>query len=463
MSEEMSEVVVERSAPPSVVAKPVSLNRHLFNLAWPSLIENLLQTMLGFVDLVFVGQLGPDAIAGVGLGTQTMFLLQVSFMGLAIGNTALVARAVGAKDKHEAERIAKQSLVLVTVLSAVIGIVGFFFSDSIIHLFGVTDSVATISGGFLRIISTFSITLGVMLVGGGTLRGSGDTRTPMVITGIINVINIVLDYLLIYGNFGFPQLGAIGSAVATTTARAVGGLMILYVLFKRGSILKLPVRGGWGFHRDSIARIINIGGPSAMEQFIMQLGLLVFNVLAVSLGTRELAAQQITFNIASFSFLPAFAFGVAALTLVGQNLGAKNPARAEQSAIQALKSGTAWMIVMGVGFLVWRGFLVGMYTNDPEVQRLGEMCLVFLALAQPFQSVGIVLGQALRGAGDTRATMMYTFVGVWVMRVGMGYLLGIVLGLGLFGMWIAWIGDFIARGVLVFLRFRAGHWKTIRV
>ncbi len=448
---------------PRVESEPLSLNRQLFELAWPSLIENLLQTMLGFVDLVFVGQLGPDAIAGIGLGGQFMFLLQVLFMGLAVGNTALVARAVGARDKPEAERIAKQSLVLTLVLSIGIGAVGFFFSDTIVRMTGATDGVTAIGGGFLRIVSTFSVVLGVMFIGGGTLRGSGDTRTPMLITGFINVINIVLDYLLIFGNFGFPRLGPVGSAVATTIARVIGAGLILYVLFKRGSILKLSWRGGWGFHRDAIGRIINIGGPSAAEQLVMQLGLLVFSVLAVSLGTNDLAAQQIAFNISSFSFLPAFAFGVAALTLVGQNLGAKDPERAEQSAIQALKSGTLWMGLMGIGFFIWRDFLVGIYTDNSDVQRLGEMCMIFIALAQPLLSVSIVLGQALRGAGDTRATLVFTFVGVWVMRVALGYLLGIVLGLGLFGMWLGWISDFLARAVLVWMRFHAGEWKTLRV
>ena len=442
---------------------PVSLNRQLFRLAWPSLIENLLQTMLGVVDLIFVGKLGADAIAGIGLGTQLMFLLQVLYMGLAVGNTALVARAIGAKDTHEAERIAKQSLVLVALVSLGIGIVGFFFADTIVGMTGAEKDVMAIGGGFLRIMSTFSIVLGVMFIGSGTLRGSGDTRTPMMITGFINVINIVLDYLLIFGNFGFPQLGAVGSAVATTSARAIGAALILYVLFKRGSILKLSWRGGWGLHRDAIARIVNVGGPSAMEQFFMQLGLLVFGLLAVSLGTKDYAAMQIAFNISTFSFLPAFAFGVAALTLVGQSLGAKNPLRAEQSAIQALKSGTLWMVLMGIGFFVWRNFLVSIYTTDPEVIRLGEMCMVFVALAQPFQSISIVLGQSLRGAGDTRSTLIYTFVGVWFVRVAFGYLIGIVLGFGFFGMWFAWIGDFIVRATLVWLRFATGKWKTIKV
>ncbi len=448
---------------PRVAGEPSSLNRQLFTLAWPSLIENLLQTMLGFVDLVFVGQLGADAIAGVGLGNQLMFLLQVLFMGLAVGNTALVARAIGAGDKSDAERIAKQSLVIAVVLSVGIGLIGWFYSDPIIRVMGAADDVSVIGAGFLRIVSTGSIVIGVMLIGGGTLRGSGDTRTPMLITGLINVINITLDYLLIFGNFGFPRLGPVGSAVATTIARGVGALLILYVLFKRGSILKLEWRGGWGFNRDAIARILNIGWAAAAEQIVFNVGFLVFSALAIFLGTADLAAQQIAFNISNFSILPAFAFGVAATTLVGQSLGAQDPARAERSAIQAMKSGMVWMVLMGVGFFFGRGFLVGMYTTDANVQRLGEMCLIFIAFAQPLQCTSIVLASALRGAGDTRATLVFTFIGIWVVRVAFGYLIGIVLGVGLFGMWLAWYADFLARAVLIVMRFRAGRWKALRV
>ncbi len=440
-----------------------SLNRQLFGLAWPSLIENLLQTMLGFVDLVFVGQLGPDAIAGVGLGNQLMFLLQVAFMGLSVGNQALVARAIGAGDHRDAERVAKQSLVIAVALSLGIGAIGLGFSDMIIAVMGATPEVNSIGSSFLRVVSAFSIVIGVMLIGGGTLRGSGDTRTPMVITGFINVINIVLDYLLIFGNFGFPQLGAVGSAVSTTIARAVGAALILYVLFKRGSVLKLSIRRGWEWHRATIGRILNIGLPSAGEQIVFQLGFLTFSAIAISLGTDDLAAQQIAFNISNFSILPAFAFGVAALTLVGQSLGAQDPDRAEASAVQALKSGMAWMVVMGVGFYIWRDFLVGMYTDDPTVKQLGTMCMVFIAVAQPLQAVSIVLSSALRGAGDTRATLVFTFIGVWIVRVAFGYLMGIICGLGLFGVWLGWIADFIARAGLVAWRFKQNRWKTLRV
>jgi putative MATE family efflux protein len=464
MSEDIS--LIEVDVIPSLDVddtQPASINRQLFRLAWPSLVENLLQTMLGFVDLAFVGRLGPDAIAGVGLGSQLMFLLQVLFMGLAVGNTALVARAIGAKNHRDAERIAKQSLVIAVALSIVIALIGFIFADNIIRLMGATDDVNAIGGGFLRVVSSFSVVIGVMLIGGGTLRGSGDTRTPMVITGLINVINIVLDYLLIFGNFGFPNMGPVGSAVATTIARAVGAVLILYVLFRRGSILKLPWRGGWGFHRDAIMRILNIGWPSAAEQVVFNLGFLVFSAIAINFGTADLAAQQIAFNISNFSTLPAFAFGVAALTMVGQSLGAKNAERAERCAMQAFKSGMVWMVLMGVGFFVFRTFLVGIYTDDPDVRRLGEMCLTFIALGQPPLSMWIVLSNALRGAGDTRATLVFTFIGIWGLRVGLGSLLGLVFHLGLFGMWLGWYADFIVRAVLVVIRFRAGRWKVLRV
>ncbi len=448
---------------PAVAGEPVSLNRQLFHLAWPSLVENLLQTMLGFVDLVFVGQLGADAIAGGGLGSQMMFLLQVAFMGLSVGNQALVARAIGSKDKQDAERIAKQSLLIAVAISLAVGVVGLFFSDPIIAVMGATPDVTAIGGGFLRIVSTFSIVIGIMLIGGGTLRGSGDTRTPMIITGVINLINIVLDYLLIFGNFGFPQLGPIGSAVSTTCARAVGSVLVLYVLFKRGSILRLPLRGGWGLNRNAISRILNIGWPAALEQVVFQLGFLTFSAIAILLGTDDLAAQQVAFNVSNFSILPAFAFGVAALTLVGQSLGAKDPERAEQSSWQALKSGMVWMCVMGVGFYVWRDWLIGLYTNDPQVEKLGEMCLIFIALAQPLQAISVILASALRGAGDTRATLVFTFIGIWIVRVGVGFLIGIVLGLGLFGLWIGWIADFLTRAVLIAWRFKGARWKELRI
>jgi putative MATE family efflux protein len=456
-----AQIAALRQPPPPNA--PITINRRVLLLAGPSLIENLLQTMLMVFDMIFVGQLGKDAIAGIGLGGQLTFFLQVAFMGLAVGNTALVARAIGAGDLHQAERIAKQSLTLGVMVGVGIGLVTWFTADAIVGVMGATAEVSALASAFLRIVSLFSFAMGVMFIGSGTLRGAGDTLTPMWITGFINLINIFLAYAFIFGNFGFPRLGALGAAIAITTSRVIGACLIVYVLFKRNKVLPLDWRWGWGFHRDVIARILNIGLPSAAEQIVFQAGFLVFAAMAVSLGTANYAAQQIAFTISGFSIMPAFAFGVAATTLVGQNLGAKNPERAEQSAYQALQSGTVWMVVMGIAFLIWREPLVRLFTTDADVWGPAQMCLTFIALGQPFLSVSMILASALRGAGDTRATLAVTFIGIWLVRVFVGYVLGIVLGLGLFGMWIAWISDFAVRALLVSLRFRAGRWKTLRV
>ncbi len=443
--------------------EPTSLNRQIIALAWPSLVENLLQTMLGAVDLMFVGQLGDVAIAGVGLGNQLMNLLVVLFFGLSVGNQALVARAIGANDRKDAQRTAKQSLIIAALLSIIIAVLGFPIGQFVIGLMGAAPDVTQLGTSFMGITSVFALSLGIMVIGGGTLRGAGDTRTPMLVTGFINVVNILLDYGLIFGNLGMPKLGAIGSAYATSIARSIGALLILYVLFKRGSVVKLDWRRGWRIRTSSIARILNIGWPSAMEQIIFQFGFLVFSSMVVSLGTADLAAMQVSFNIANWSNLPAFAFGVAALTLVGQSLGAGDVPRAEATVRQSLKNAMVWMSVMGVAFIILRRQLFGMYTNDPDVINLGDLIMVFIALGQPIQSVAFVTASALRGAGDTRAPMVITAIGVWVVRVGVGYILGIILHLGLFGVWVGWICDFVMRATLLTLRFRTGRWKAIRV
>jgi putative MATE family efflux protein len=225
----------------------------------------------------------------------------------------------------------------------------------------------------------------------------------------------------------------------------------------------LDWRRGWAIRKSTIARILNIGWPSAAEQILFQLGFLAFSAIVVGLGTADLAAMQIAFNIAGFSILPAFAFGIAALTLVSSSLGAGDVPRAQDVAKQAVKSGIIWMSLMGVGFIIWRRELFGLYTNDETVLALGGMVMTFIALFQPLQAIAVVLASVLRGAGDTRATMVITTIGVWVVRVGVGYLLGIQLGMGLFGVWLGWCADFTTRATLILLRYRAGKWKRLRV
>ena len=409
-----------------------------------------------------IGRLGKDAIAGVGLANQVIGLLIIAFIGLAMGNTALVARYVGAGRKADAEEVVKHSFIIGVMIALVVGLLGFFGGGRIIALMGGNPEVSDLGGAFFRIIAAGSVTLMIMLIGGGTLRGAGDTRTPMVIVGSINLFNIGLAYVLIFGKFGLPPLGVLGSATAITIARTLGSILIFWALFRRGSVLRLPWRGSWRLRREVVAKIFNIGWPTGVEQGLFTIGLVIFSMVVVSLGTAEFAALQLAFSMTTISISAALGFSVAATTMVGQSLGGNNPQKAEETMSKALRSAIILMSAMGLVFIIFRRTLLGFYIQDPEVIRLGMLALVFVALVQPFQATSFTLAGGLRGAGDTRWTMFSTAISVWVMRVGVGVLLSLVLKLGFLGIWIGWLGDFVLRTVLVTIRYRSGKWKKIK-
>ena len=447
------------AAPPR---RPRTLREEVTALAWPSLVENILQTMLGVVNMMMVGRLGPASIASIGVAQQIVFTLQVAYSGLAVGNTALVARSIGAKDPDQAQRIAKQSLVMGAVIAGVITVAGLAFADGAISLMGASPDMVELAVPYFRTVICGSLFMMVMFIGNGTLRGAGDTRLPMMITAVINLINLDVGYVLIFGKLGLPALGIDGAAIGNLAAQAVGSCIVLYVLFSGRSRVKLDWRGGWRLDPGLIKRLLNIGTPAAAEQIFMRLGMTTYSAMVISLGTLVYAAQQIIFTIVSFSFMPGFAFGVAATTMVGQNLGAKNPARADESGWEATRLGIMWMSLMGVGFFVLAEPLMGLFTSDARVVAYGAPCLRLVAWAQPLQAFSMVLAGALRGAGDTRWTMIITTGSIWLLRIPLSYLFGIVLNLGLIGVWMGNALDSMIRGLAVTWRYCTGRWQTIR-
>jgi len=451
-----------RRAPISEGAPTPGLRRELTSLAWPSLVENVLQTMLGVVNMIMVGQLGPTSIASVGVAQQINFTLQVFYSGLAVGNTALVARSIGAKDPEAARRIAKQSLVLGAIIASTVTVLGYVFAPQLIALMGASPEMAELAIPYFRVVVLANVFMMVMFIGNGTLRGAGDTQLPMISTGIINIINVEVGYVLIFGKLGMPALGIQGAGIAYVTAQVVGALIVLYFLASGRSRVRIGLRGGWGLDLGLIKRIVNIGGPAAAEQIFMRLGMNVYSAMVIGLGTLVYAAQNIIFTIVGFSFMPGFAFGVAATTMVGQSLGAKNVDRAEESGWEATLLGIAWMSAMGVAFYVFAEPLMGLFTTDPRVIAYGAPCLRLIAWTQPLQAFGMVLAGALRGAGDTRWTMIITTASIWLLRIPLSYFFGIYLGLGLVGVWMGNTFDMGIRGLAVTWRFSTGRWKSIR-
>ena len=442
---------------------PRAISGVVNRLAWPVILENLFQTLLGVVDMLMVSRLGSEAIAGVGTALQVMFVVNATFAAITVGTTVLVARFTGAGQPAEANRVAKQSLLLGVVISAVIMLLGHFFAETAVALLGPEASVVTLGGGYLRIVSQMAIFLITMFIAGGALRGAGDTRTPMLVTGFINLVNAGVAYLLIFGRLGLPALGVNGSAWGASIARAVGAAILLAVLLRGRVKISIVGREGWGFDLDLVRRILHLGIPSMFEQLLMSGGMLLYSVITISLGTKVYATQRITFNALSISFLPGFGFAMAATALTGQSLGAQRPELAERSTWYAVRMAAVWMSSMGLLLIVAGAPIMRLFSQDPEIVNLGAVALKVIALSQPLQALAQVLAGGLRGAGDTRFPMVVIFMGIWLVRLPLGYLMGPVLGYSLPGVYVSNVLDALLRAGACLLRYRAGRWREIKV
>ncbi len=440
-----------------------TVRRLVMGLAGPSIIDNLLVTFVQMADMIMVGRLGADAIAAVGLSNQPMFFALASFMALNVGATALVARLVGARDFEQANSAARQSLVMSAVLGLVIGVIGFAWAPQILAFMGAEPDALARGVPYLRIVVAgvpFSVVTMNMT---SVMRGAGDTRTPMKIGMVANLVNVVFNYILIYGHAGFPRLEVAGAAWATLLSRVVGCIMVFLILSTGRFVIALRLKADYRLKRDTVSRIMRVGLPAALEQFVMRGGQMLFVKIVAGLGTVVYAAHQVALNVESLSFMPGWGFAAAATSLVGQGLGAKRPDWSERLAKGALRYAVIVASCMGVVFFTAGRPIASLYTNLPEVAIMSAMCLRLVAVAQPFMITNFTLGGALRGAGDTRFTLVATAIGVWCVRLLLAYLLVVRAGMGLIGAWIGMTADMCIRAALVAWRFSTGKWKRAKV
>jgi putative MATE family efflux protein len=438
------------------------IGRMVLRIAWPAIVENALHTLLGIVDTILVARLGTEAVAGVGAGVQWIFLFFSILFGLSTGGVVLVARAAGAGDEAAASRAARQSLLLGGVLGLLFTLLCQLFAEPALRVLGAEPGVIAIGTSFLRIASYSGLLMAIGVVAGAVLRAVGDTRTPMVSTAAANLVNALVAYWLIFGGLGVPALGADGSAWGLVAARLVAGVWLIWALARRARGLTIGGRG-WRPDLDVLRRIVRFGSPSMLEQVLLMTSFMVYAWLAIELGTAVFAAQRITFNAVLISILPAFGFSIAATTLSGQALGAGRPDLAERTAWVAVRSAALWMAVMGLVFLFAGEPLLRIFTDDPEVLRIGVPSLQVIGAASPLWSVAIVLSGALRGAGDTRFPMWITLITGWLIRVPFGYLFGITLGLGLPGIYVGTFADAVVGSLLAAWRYRRGAWRSVKV
>lgn len=436
---------------------------NIISITAPAFIELVMSTLFGMVDMIMVGQLSPAAIAAVGLTNQPFMLLLAVFSAVNVGATTLVAWNIGSQDTKKASSVTRQVIVINIILGTVMSLIGVFFARHIVTFMGAEPDVFDMAVQYFQIVAAGLVFQAVTLGITAALRGAGETKIPMLYNIASNLLNVIGNYVLIYGKFGFPQWGVAGAAVSTTLSRLLACLAGLYVIYlSRKSKISLANKGSYKIDISIIKQIFSVGFPAALEQFVLQSGLIMFARTVSGLGTSSFAAHQIGLNISGLTFAPSMAFGVAATTLVGQSLGAGDDEKAEKYAGIIHHMSIAVACLMGVVFLLFSHPMALLYTKNLEVAASAGVILKILALAQPGQSTQLTLAGALRGAGDTVYPLYASIFGIWIFRVFVAFIFVNIFNWGLIGAWVALVLDQYTRSAIVYLRYRSNKWKYVK-
>lgn len=439
-----------------------NINRAILLLAIPMTLEMAMESLFAVVDIYFVSKIGINAIAAVGL-TETMMTITYSLgWGLAMGITAMVSRRIGEKDFNGASISAVQSIYLGILISVPMIVAGIYFSEDLLKLMGASEAVIQEGAGYTQLLFGSNIIIILLFLNNGIFRGAGDATIAMRALWLSNGLNIVLDPILIFGVGPFPELGIEGAATATIIGRSIGVCYQVYHLFKGKGIIKIH-KENWYFKTGVIVRLVKLSA-GVTAQFIIGSASWIFLMRIIStFGSSALAGYTIAVRILIFSFMPAWGFSNAAATMVGQNLGAKQPGRAEKS---VWRTGLFNMIFMGtvmVIYLVFAYDLAAFFTDEKDVIARAEECLYIFSLGYIFFAFGMVLVQAFNGAGDTRTPTIMNFFIFWMLQLPLAYILAIELSGEAVGVyWAIVISETIFTIVGYFL-FKKGRWKSVKV
>jgi putative MATE family efflux protein len=421
------------------------------------------------VDMVMVASLGAYAISAVGLVTQPRFVMLASFMALSVGSTAMVSRFKGARDPQNANMVLNQSLIMTLGITIILCLGMFLGGEALVRLLaGKNISEQTVQGAldylWIQVIGfpTLSLTFSINAV----LRGVGNTRASFYNNPVANLVNVFFNFCLIGGNLGFPAMGVAGASLATVIGQCAALGMALWRLMGGKEFVRIEFKKLFHVDLVMIGRILNIGIPALVEQFIMRVGMMLFTIIVTSLGDRPYAAHMIAMNIQQLSFTTGMAFGTASTTLVGQSLGR---VRADLARIYVkMTQNLSYIVSALVSLLLFLGggLISSLYSDDQELIRLAANMLRIIAVANPISNARFVYISALRGAGDSRFAAVVTFVGVLLIRPFVSLILIVPylpFQIGLAGVWVALCSDGFVCYALSRFRFRQGKWENIRV
>lgn len=434
-------------------------------MAWPAILESFLVALVGMIDTVMVSSLGAYAIAAVGLTTQPKFIGLAVFLSLNVAISAIVARRKGENNRVSANRALVQALMITVGLTILVTTLCLVFADPVIHLAGSAADTHDSAVTYFKIIMGAMCFNTISLVINAAQRGAGNTKIAMRTNVVSNLVNLVFNYLLIGGNFGFPALGVAGAAIATVLGSMVACGMSIYSVLHHDQFLSLRSvnRKDFRFDKLTMTSITKIGSSTLAEQIFLRIGFLLYSLVVAKLGTTEFAAHQIGMNFMSISFSFGDGLSVAAVALVGQSLGAKRKDMAKIYGSICQRLGLAFATVLCSIFILCGRYFFMLYTGEQVILDYGAQIMVILAFVVFLQISQVIFSGCLRGGGDTIFTAFVSLVSVAIIRPGAGWLFCYPLGLGLIGAWIGLFVDQAMRFCLTYFRFKSGKWLNMRV
>ncbi len=437
----------------------VPVGRALGLLAIPMMLELSMEAVFAVVDIAFVSRLGTDAIAVVGITEALVTILYAISIGLGMGVTAMVARRIGAQDPDGAARVTGQAIWVGGIAAVTIGLGGGIYARELLSMMGASASVVDSGSGYTTILLGGSGSITYLFLLNAAFRGAGDAAIALRSLWLATAINIVLDPCLIFGLGPFPEMGVTGAAVATTIGRSVGvAYQIRHLFSGRGRLaFRMP---HLYFAGALIRRMLLISGGGVAQFFIASASWVVLMRVVAQYGSGPVAAYTIALRLIEFALLPAWGLGNAAATLVGQNIGAGFPERAEASAWRAAGYNAMFLGVVGMLMLVAAAPIAGLFSNDPEVLAYGASCLRILGIGYPVYAVGMIMIQSLNGAGDTATPSILNFICFWLLQIPLAIALADALGFGPNGVFVAAVVAESALTILGVMVFRRGGWKT---
>jgi MATE family, multidrug efflux pump len=436
----------------------------IWQVSWPMLLIMIFNFFVGFADIYVAGFINPGVQAAIGFVGQLYFLIIIIANAVSIGTLALVSRAVGSGNFKRAIEISRQSLILSSLIAIGLMISALIFYKEIISLSGFPLKIREISEDFFKI---FALALGpnyILIISNAIFRASGEVKKPLFTMLLVSVINILGDFVLVFGIPPFPRMGYIGIALSTAISVTIGmGISLGFFFFSRWRSL---YTGIWSVSMETLKKIIKISWPAALLQAAWNAGsILLYNILGRLGDASIIAIASITngLRIEAIIYLPAFAMNMAASVLLGQNLGAGDTERAERVGWRIALAGIALISIMALVIFIFAEQFAAILSKNPAVLEETTRYLRINMLSEPFMAASVILAGGLQGAGDTKGTMWVIIIAMWIIRLPLAYCLALILDFGATGVWVAMVLSMGVQGILMTWRFHRGHWKNLYV